>query len=388
MKVLITDAHWRKSLAAVRSLGKKGIEVTAGESCRIATSLFSKYCTRRIIYPSPFSNPDGFITFLLDTLKKTRYDCLLPMEEDTLLLVAKYREEISKLTYILVPEYHRLTFVRDKGTMLRHALQSGIPCPKTYFIKELREIDAVAEGAEYPLVIKPRVSSGSRGICYVSCREELVPKYREVHERYNYPLIQEYIPSRSGGFGLAALFSENSQLKAAFVHKRLREYPVSGGPSTLRESVYHEEIKTLGIKLLQSLHWVGVAMVEFKVDSRDNRPKLMEINPRFWGSLVLAVAAGVDFPYLICKMALGEDVEPVHNYQIGKKARWLLPGDMMHFFSMLRQGHITRGFFKFFDGATTYDIISMDDPLPTVGRILSLFTLLYDNDMKRVLRDR
>ena len=119
MRVFITDGHWRKSLAAVRSLGRKGIEVTVGESCRIATSLFSKYCKRRIIYPSPYDDPDGFIAFLLDTLTKTNYDCLLPMEEETLLLVAKHREEISKLTYLLVPKYHALDFVRDKGTMIK-----------------------------------------------------------------------------------------------------------------------------------------------------------------------------------------------------------------------------------------------------------------------------
>ncbi len=388
MRVLITDGHWRKSLAAVRSLGRKGIEVTVGESCRIATSLFSRYCTRRIIYPSPHNDPHRFISFLLDELRKNNYDCLLPMEEETLLLVAKHKEEISKLTYLLVPTYHTLAFVRDKGKMIRHALKVGIPCPKTYFIKDVREVEEISKEARMPLVIKPRISSGSRGIRYVSCREDLLPQYKKSHLQYSYPLIQEYIPPGGDAFGLAALFSEDSQLKAVFAHKRLREYPVSGGPSTFRESVYHEEIKSLGIRLLQSLHWVGVAMVEFKVDPRDNTPKLMEINPRFWGSLALAISAGVDFPYLICKMALGEDFELVHNYQIGKKARWLLPGDMMHFFSKLRQGSIPRGFFAFFDHNTTYDIISLDDPFPTMGRILSLFTLLYDNDMKRVLRDR
>jgi len=388
MKVFITDGHWRKTLAAVRSLGRKGIEVTVGESCRIATSLFSKYCTRRVIYPSPYSNPKGFIAFLSDTLKETKYDCLLPMEEETLLLISQHKEDISKLTYLLAPEYHLLAFARDKGKIIKHALQIGIPCPKTYFIEDLREIEEIACNADFPLVIKPRISSGARGIRYVFNHEDLFHTYNEVHTLYRFPLIQEYIPPEGGAFGCSALFTEDSELKAFFIHKRLREYPLSGGSSTFRESVFNEEIKTLGLKLLQSLKWVGVAMVEFRIDPRDTTPKLMELNPRFWGSLALAISAGVDFPYLICKLASGEYFEPVQHYCTGKKARWLLPGDILHLFSSLRHGSIPKGFFNFFDPDTTYDIISADDPLPILGTMLSLFNLLYDNDLKRILKKR
>ena len=156
----------------------------------------------------------------------------------------------------------------------------------------------------------------------------------------------------------------------------------------MRESIVNNEVKELAVKLLSLIKWYGVAMVEFKVDPRDNKPKLMEINPRFWGSLSLAIYAGVDFPYMLYKMAMGEAFEPVTTYKTGIRSRYLLPGDIMHFISNPERFKMKPGFFKFFDKNTKDDIISLNDPLPTIGRILSLLTLLYNKDMQRYLKER
>ncbi len=99
--VLVTDGHFRKTLAVVRSLGRKGIPVTVGERTFLNTSFLSKYCARRLIYPSPRRSPDQFVEFLLTEIKKNHYDCLFPMEEETLLLLVKYHSEISRYTYLL-----------------------------------------------------------------------------------------------------------------------------------------------------------------------------------------------------------------------------------------------------------------------------------------------
>ena len=219
-----------------------------------------------------------------------------------------------------------------------------------------------------PAVIKPRISSGSFGIVYVKKKEDLIPSYQSVHERYPFPMIQEWIPDGGGAFGLSALFDEASNVKAAFVHKKLRMYPVQGGPSTLREGVEHPQIMELGLSLLKSLNWVGVGMVEFKVDPRDGIPKLMEVNPRFWGSLQLAIVSGVDFPYLILKMARGETFEPILHYTVGKRCRWLLFGDILHFLNNPDRFHLHPSFFQFFDPNTSYDIISGEDPFPVWER--------------------
>src|SRR5512136_721851 len=126
MNVLVTDGHWRKSLAVVRSLGRRRIHVTFCERTFLNTSFFSKYCTRRIVYPSPRRYPDRFIEFLIEEIKKNRTDCLFPMEEETLLLLARHRSEISKYTYLLIPDLEKIEFVRDKGNLIRFAEVQGI----------------------------------------------------------------------------------------------------------------------------------------------------------------------------------------------------------------------------------------------------------------------
>lgn len=383
MRVLVTDGHFRKTLAVVRSLGRKGVRVTVGERTFLNTSFFSKYCSRRLLYPSPRRHPDQFIDFLLREVKKNRYDCLFPMEEETLLLIAKYRSEISRYTYLLIPDLQKIEFVRDKGNLIRFAESHGIPVPKTHDTPGVNFSDIPV-----PAVIKPRISSGSFGIAYVKKREDLIPLYQSVHARYPYPLIQEYIPDGGGTFGISALFDESSNVKAAFVHKKLRMYPVQGGPSTLREGVEYPQIMELGLSLLKSLNWVGIAMVEFKVDPRDGIPKLMEVNPRFWGSLQLAIFSGVDFPYLILKMAKGEKFEPVLHYTVGRRSRWLLFGDILHFFNNPERFHLQPSFWEFFDPNACYDIISKQDPFPILGAMATFFTFLYDPEMKRFLERR
>lgn len=336
------------------------------------------------------------------------------MEEETLLLLAKYREEIRKHTFLLIPDFEKIQFVRDKGNLIRFAESKGIPTPKTFHdlpslspslepckvqgpSPESSAVESLApdmrEGLTLqtiptPAVIKPRISSGYFGIAYVKKQEDLAPFYREVHARYPYPLIQEWIPDGGGTYGLSALFDEASKVRAAFVHKKLRMFPVQGGPSTLREAVEHPQVMELGLSLLKALDWAGVAMVEFKVDPRDGVPKLMEVNPRFWGSLQLAIFSGVDFPHLILRMARGENVPPVMHYQVGKRCRWLLFGDILHFLKNPNRLHLHPSFFDFFDPNTCYDILSRDDPLPTLGSVATFFTFLYDPEMKRFLERR
>ncbi len=114
------------------------------------------------------------------------------------------------------------------------------------------------------------------------------------------------------------------------MHHRIREYPVTGGASVCAESFYEEELKGLGMKLLDHLKWEGVAMVEFKKDNKDGKYKLMEINPKLWGSLELAITAGVHFPELLVE-ASEERLEFRESTYDKSTFQWLLNGELFHF---------------------------------------------------------
>jgi len=386
--VFITDGHWRKTLAATRALGRYGVKVTIGETTRLATAALSKYCRRCVVYPSPFLQPQAFIARIYDLLSRQPFEMLLAMEDRTLDLVTRHRNRLSRLTYLPVVDNTQLCHAQRKDKILKLATRLGLPVPRTWYIDSLSTIDEIKQRLPYPVVIKPRIGGGAVGVAYPRNADELVHQYHAVHRRFAFPLIQEKIPRDGAGYGASFLMDENSRVMAAFVHKRLREYPVTGGASTLRESVRHDTLRDMGATLLRALGWFGVAMVDFKIDPRDGTPKLMEINPRFWGSLALAIAAGVNFPYLLLKMARGESFKPVDRYTIGKKCRWLLPGDLLHFIHNPRRARLQPPFFSFWNKNTVYDIVSLNDPLPTIARALTPLTFLYDADMQRRLQMR
>ena len=310
------------------------------------------------------------------------------MEDETIFLISKFHSEFSRRTYLPIPSFEKLQFANRKDKILKLAEDKGIPIPKTWYIDDIKQLYDLKASLPYPVVIKPKISAGAVGVSYPKNSDELIRQYLTIHQRFPYPLIQERIPSHGNGYGASFLMGKSGDVKASFVHKRLREYPVTGGASTLRESVRHDDVRDMAHTLLKALDWFGVAMVEFKMDPRDGIPKLMEINPRFWGSLSLAVAAGVNFPYLLFKMSRGENFKPVEHYQIGKKCRWLLPGDILHFIFNPKRMSLLPDFIYFWDKKTSYDILSLKDPLPILGRMLTPLTFLYDPDMKYRLKQR
>ncbi len=384
IRVLVTDGYWRKTLAAVRALGRAGIKVTVGESTYLAPAFFSRYCHARIRTPSPVLRPWGYLDFLEEFLSRHPHEVLLPMEEATLLLLARHRKRFERLTRLPTADYRTLELARDKLHVLQRAEALSIPIPRTYPIADLEAGRALLDGLPYPVVVKPRLGSGSAGIEYVAGGVQLLPALQRAFAAGHRPFIQERLPADGPGIGVSFLLDHSHQVRAGFVHRRLREYPVTGGPSTLRESYRHEQAYNDALRLLQDLRFVGVAMVEFKIDTRTGQARLLEVNPRFWGSLALAVDAGVNFPLLWTLMALGEDVAPVTSYPLGHHCRWLLPGDILHFFDNPNRWHMEPSFFRFRAPHQTYDIIDARDPLPVLGTILALLPYFGSDDFAHV----
>jgi len=380
-RVLILDGFWNKSLAAVRSLGGRGFFVAAGECTRFAPALFSRYCRRRFIHPSVTGRPEEFLVALEREIVAGHYDVLLPMELPTQLLVTKHRERLEAMVRIPFADANLALRVHDKGFLTTFAMKQGIQCPATFLPRGPEQAAEMAAELPYPVLIKPRHSSGGRGLVRVEREADLLPSYAKVHARYPMPIVQECIPPGGNALGVAVLMNYASEPRASFVYRRLREYPISGGPSTLRESIWNPELQQCAERLLSSLGWVGVAMVEFKEHPRDGRPKLLEVNPRFWGSLHHAIVCGVDFPFLLSSLAMHGDVARVHGYRVGVKSRSLLHGDLLHFLASSDRFRLKPAFYDF---SISDDVLSADDPLPTLGRVFSLVALLGDRGLRAI----
>ena len=343
MDVLVTDAGGNHALAVIRSLGRRGIRVAAAGGSRGAMGLYSRYCAARALYPDPGRGIEAFRAGLLRILGRLRPALLMPMTERTLMAIDAGREEIeSHVRLAPLPPRETLEVAFDKRATMDLAASLGIPAPRTWFPSALREFDMLKDRLTYPAVIKPRRSEritrdgrveAGGAVEYCVRPEDLEGAYLAVHARTPRPLIQEFIPGE--GYGISALYNRG-RLKALFAHRRLRMIRPTGSGSSLRESIAPPpDMVAAARTLLEALAWHGVAMVEFKRDARDGTPKLMEINGRFWNSLPLAVASGVDFPHLLYTLAREGDCPERLDYRVGVKSRWLA-GDARHLLEVMR----------------------------------------------------
>lgn len=374
MNVLLTDANKRTALYALRSLGKRGINITATESNTVKKPIgfYSKYCKYKIFTPNP--EDENYIKVMLELAKKS--DVLIPISTDSMLPISKHLDEFNAVTKVPIPCYESLEIAVDKRKTLEFAQKNEVSIPKTFVPTNEIELKALSQELNYPVVIKISRGSGAKGVVYANSPQDLICKYKSLQCIDDHPLVQEYIKGQ--GYGVFALFNKNSKVRAFFVHKRIREYPITGGQSTFCESVKDTEILNCGLKLLEKLNWYGLAMVEFKLDEHDNKPKLMEINPRFWGSMPLAIASGVDFPYLLYKLAIDGDIEPVTTYRTGVRTRFLF-SDLFACYQNFRKrpdkgNVIWETIQPFFDKNVHEGLMTIDDPIPGIQHLWDRFS--------------
>lgn len=379
--VLVTDAWTNKALSVVRSLGLEGYTVHTSGHKRLGAAMYSTFVKKRFFLPDPIQHPDLYFRKLNELIEQEKYQFILPLEESTMLILFRHKTLLRPQTKLLLPEEKSFRLANDKMEVILLARKLGIPLPETTFSETLQAEKIKAE-FKFPLILKPRTSSGSRGIRKVVDYSKLSQEFNKVAEKYGPPLIQEYIPGKSLGLGVG-LLAEKGKCIWLYSYKRLREFPVNGGPGTLREITHHPEIKKYAADLIQALNWTGPAMVEFKMDPRDQVPKLMEINPRIWGSIELARAGGLNFPDAMLKMTAGIPIKSMEAKK-GTRSRWLFPGDIAHFIFNPERFSLRPSFFNFWGENKNVDEIKSFDKMGSMASIICSLLSIFDPETWRL----
>ena len=339
MDALLTDGNERAALAAVRSLVRAGYEVGVASARRFSLAGVSRAVRRLRLSTDPLTDPLGYAAEVGALARQLAVRVLLPVTD------ASVEALLASRVTLPFPDLVTYRVASDKVGMLDRARRAGLDVPETLVL----EHEGVAlPGAEFfPAVLKPHRSI----IRTAAGREHLAVRFVDSAQQCRaalagfsaaaFPiLLQRRV--RGVGEGLFVL-RWNGRVIAEFAHRRLREKPPEGGVSVYRESISPDRaLVAAGRRLLDELDWQGVAMIECKRDAETGRHVFMEVNGRFWGSLQLAIDAGVDFPRLLVACALGQCVQPVTAYRIGVRSRWFW-GDVDQLYLQLTNGRGAAG---------------------------------------------
>jgi predicted ATP-grasp superfamily ATP-dependent carboligase len=326
LRVLVTDADTPKSLAIVRALGATH-EIWTAASSRLALAAWSRYTRRHLQYR--LDDDLGFCDWVYEAGRANQIDIVIPPEESSALLLSREAARFlqSGITIASLP-IDALEKVVDKTKTIEAARRIGTRIPDTQIPERNDAVLDAAHRVGYPVVLKPRSTcffDGSRFISsiavgYASSDEQVRSWLRRMDSRMPPPIVQEFVPGE--GIGVCMLLGAAGEVLAEFAHRRLRDYRPTGSGSVLRESiVLPPRLRDESARLLGHLGCRGVAMVEFRVNPDTGQAYLMEVNGRFWGSLQLAIDAGVNFPALLLASLTGRPVQKP-SYKHGVVLRW------------------------------------------------------------------
>jgi predicted ATP-grasp superfamily ATP-dependent carboligase len=381
MNALVANAKSACSLAVIRSLGEKGIDITGASDRSSDFPLFSKYCRRRILLKTNPADIDARLDELLEIIKNNSFDAFLPvMSEGLLLALAKRKNDFEQFTRLVLPSFEHFNILTSKEKISQMLRELDIQGPKTFFPEYPWSFDTIQQESEFPLIIKPYFGEGAAGLRVANGRDELINYYYDIKARYGSAMVQEYIHGTK--YTAVFLLNRNSEARRFFVHRVIREYPLSGGPACCMESVEYPVFYEIGMRLLSSINYSGMAEMEFIVDNKDGKPKIIDVNPRFYGSVQCAVSSGADFPFAFFRMAVYGDIEPDLSYRKGVVGRHLLFEDTKHLMSVLRGEKSPKynlgkmatliSYLNFFRD-DCYFVLSLSDLYPAFRKIFSRF---------------
>jgi len=279
------------------------------------------------LVPDPLERPHEFAESIIALARDEQPSLVIPISEAAVLAILPVRSRLLPAV-VPFPDLETFNALTDKQRLLEEASKLGISIPTQQVVPDRASATSLDFSVlRYPVVLKPARSvadsAGRRAklsVSYAGDESELHEKIRCLPTAAFPLLVQQRIVGPGTGIFLLLW---DSQERARFAHRRLCEKPPAGGVSVYRESIsVDEDLLERSRALLDRFGWRGVAMVEYKRDAHTSQPYLMEVNGRFWGSLQLAIDAGVDFPRLLAASALGETLSPQRPYRVGVRSRW------------------------------------------------------------------
>jgi len=355
-------------LGVIRSLGEKNISILALDHNPHAIGFHSKFVSESIVCPHPLDSEYDLVEFLVGIGERLNgVKILFPTKDSYVSAIAKSRDTLEPYYKIPFSKWDVIEHIVDKEKQYKRAAEHGIPLPETFYPKDEYDIEALSDDFEFPLILKPVYSEkfyARYSIKAVKCnsKKDLIEKFVKYSADGFKMIVQKFIEGNASQLYEFQSYTNNTgEVMAMFIGKKLKQHPPETGTGSHFVSVKEPLLVDMGLRVLRIFDYQGISSIEFKLDQREGRYKLIEINPRTTHCNSLSSECGVNIPYAAYKDTWGGYTgKAIHSYTIGEE--WIWP----------EYGFLKRKCFTIYikDLFTrkhrVYAVFSFRDPLPEV----------------------
>ncbi|MDR4509295.1 MAG: hypothetical protein MRJ65_13890 [Candidatus Brocadiaceae bacterium] len=312
--------------AIAKSLAPEGIKLI-GLDFEKTQQFYSSYIDARKC-PHPLKNSQDFICYLLELSSEDGNKPLLYLAHDNFLMtISRHRDLLGKYFLFNLPDHNMLGSIVDKFKQYEIAKNAGIPLPKTFFSKDISDVHTFSSHLDYPVFIKgldvsewrKNVSSTTKGF-EAKNKEELISIVEGIHKHNVRVVVQELIKGPDTNHCKFCVYiSKFGEVLCSFTLRKIRQWPIRFGIGSTIESINNPVLMELGLKLFKGIDFRGVGSAEFKLDERDGKLKLIEINPRYWLQAGLPTICGMNFPLMQYLDLTDQKPKPLFEFKSGVK---------------------------------------------------------------------
>lgn len=388
------DVHMGVDIA--RSLGRRGIAVYGIDRDRATPGRSSRY-VRFVHGASARASERDFVDGLMALGRRLGRAVLFPLADDEVLAVSRHRDVLQAHFDFVISSHETVESLLAKDGLADIAARLGIDAPRTFVPENAEDVANAARTLMFPVILKPsqspqwhspaitnllrdHVLAGRAKVVVCHDPAELIRMYSAVAQLDHRLIVQEVVPGPDHSLVYVASYTDRrGETIGSFVGRKIRVLPVGFGSATYVRSIVDEEATTVARRMLRGTKYRGLGGIELKMDSRDQRYKLIEFNVRFGMWDGLGAACGVDLAHLAYRDAIGQSVSPKGYHREG--VVWVdLQRDLRAFLLYRRRGELTlRRWLRSLHvvhGRRVIATFARDDPMPGLASLATLLAQL------------
>lgn len=323
-RVIVTYGRSLMSLVIAQSLSRRGVEVIGCDDVDLTVLSFSNFADDTFRHENPEDSEEAYIESLLENVKKHKPEddrpyILMPVFRNTR-IIARYRDVFDPHITVAAPSWDSISKIFPKENLALTASEAKANIPQTLFTDDPAELAEKINDLKPPVMLKPVAGVGGRGIESFDNLDKAKTAHADFVKKHGEaPLIQERVDGEDYCF--TGLF-QDGELLAHMAYRNLKSFPRETGAGAIRETVDDQVFIEPVKQLMRETGWNGVAEIDFLWTGKDeDKPVIIEVNPRFWAGLFHSVKSGIDFPWLLYQLFADGKVDDAREAVVGETTK-------------------------------------------------------------------